>query len=99
MFFIQTGGLQLVRDQLVCSDLSSEVQHPSETSGPESQRFEGFRSGAAERSSGESRLQTGGSQVSKGSTQSLLVQQDCIEHREVDVFLSLGNLSSSTFQA
>ncbi|KAI4790596.1 hypothetical protein KUCAC02_034531, partial [Chaenocephalus aceratus] len=50
--------LQLVRDQLFCSDLSSEVQHPSESSGPESERSAGLRSGASERSSGESSLQT-----------------------------------------
>ncbi|XP_034053230.1 protein NLRC3-like isoform X3 [Gymnodraco acuticeps] len=55
----QTEVLQFVRDQLFCSDLSSEVQPPSERAGPERERSAGFRSGAAERSSGESRLQTG----------------------------------------
>ncbi|KAI4797797.1 hypothetical protein KUCAC02_024844, partial [Chaenocephalus aceratus] len=54
----QTVELQLVRDQLFCSGLSSEVQHPSESSGPGIQRSEGLRSGASERSSGESSLQT-----------------------------------------
>ena len=65
MFFIQTERLQVVRDQLFCSGLSSEVQPLlSERSGPESERSAGFRSEAAERSSGESRLQTGDPQVS-----------------------------------
>ncbi|KAI4802165.1 hypothetical protein KUCAC02_020019, partial [Chaenocephalus aceratus] len=58
-----TGVLQFVRDQLCCSGLSSEVQPlPSERAEPERQQAAGFRSEAAERSSGESRLQTGGSQ-------------------------------------
>ncbi|XP_034080850.1 protein NLRC3-like isoform X3 [Gymnodraco acuticeps] len=57
----QSVWLQFIRDQLFCSGLSSEVQHPSENSGPVGQRSAGFRCEAAERSSGESRLQPGGS--------------------------------------
>ncbi|KAI4795303.1 hypothetical protein KUCAC02_031506, partial [Chaenocephalus aceratus] len=49
--------LQLVRDQLFCSGLSSEVKPPSERSGPELERSEGLRE-AAERSPAGSSLQT-----------------------------------------
>ncbi|XP_034089038.1 protein NLRC3-like isoform X7 [Gymnodraco acuticeps] len=55
---LQDSGVELLRDLLESPDcrletLSSEVQHPSERSGPELERCAGFRSGA---SSGESRL-------------------------------------------
>ena len=66
LFFIQVGGLQFVKDQLFFSGLSSEVQPlPSETSGPEQQqRPSGSRSETSVWVSGESRLQTGDSEVS-----------------------------------
>ena len=65
LFFIQIEVLQFVRDQLWLSGLSSEVQPlPSEISGSERKQAEGFRSEAAAKFSGESRLQTGDCEVS-----------------------------------
>ena len=56
--------MQVVRDQLFFSGLSSEVQPlPSETSGPELQQPAGSRSETSVWVSGESRLQTGDSEV------------------------------------
>ncbi|KAK5873350.1 hypothetical protein PBY51_018398 [Eleginops maclovinus] len=67
----QTEELQSVRDQLCCSGLSSEVQPlPSERSVPESQHSAGFRSEAADRSSGESSLQTADSRDQRRDDQS-----------------------------
>ena len=64
LFFIQVEGLQFVKDQLFFSGLSSEVQPlPSETSGPEHQWPSGSRTGGSVWFSGESRLQTGDSEV------------------------------------
>ena len=65
LFFIQIRELQVVKDQLFFSDLSFEVQPlPSETSGPElEQEPAGFRIGGSVWVSGESRVQTGDSEV------------------------------------
>ena len=64
LFFIQIVELQVVRDQLCFSGLSSEVQPLlSERSGPDSQQAAGFRSEASLCWTGESKLSTGDSEV------------------------------------
>ena len=57
LFFIQSELVQIVRDQLCFSDLSSKVQPlPSERAEAEWKRPAGFRSEAAVRVSTESKL-------------------------------------------
>ena len=64
LFFIQIEWVQLVRQQLCFSGLSSEVQPlPSERAGPELQQPAGLRSETALCWTGESRLRTRDSQV------------------------------------